>query len=173
MKKDNKTSKTSEEEVMDISSLPEWGKLSDQKKKFIRFYLSNNFNASDAARKAGSKSKTPEQIGYQWLKDPNVETVVSVAKQNAATDNALTVEEVIGKARQVFDRSFQLDDMQNAKDMVKELAKWVQLDVQRRETVNYSVTKDLSPKEKQRKLENVKKLIEINKAPEKIKEDWE
>lgn len=48
---------------------------------FTRFYIEQGFeNAAEAARRAGTQSKNPNQIGWQWLQEPWVKREIQRAK---------------------------------------------------------------------------------------------
>lgn len=51
-------------------------------RSFVRVYIEQGFqNAAEAARKAGSQAKNPNQVAFMWLKDPWVQREIEVAKE--------------------------------------------------------------------------------------------
>lgn len=81
---------------------------SEMMKKFVYYYLEGGMkNASEAARRAGSKAK-PENIKFQardWLNHPWVQGQIELHKKDATIVSSLSVEEVIEKLRNVYDQA--------------------------------------------------------------------
>jgi len=54
-------------------------KLTNKQKQFIKYYLSNGFNATQAAISAGHSKKTAKEIGCENLTKPNIAAEISKA----------------------------------------------------------------------------------------------
>lgn len=58
---------------------------------FIETYLTNGFNASDAARKAGTKAKNTRQAGYELLTNPDIRLEIDKKLQEMSLGKQETV----------------------------------------------------------------------------------
>lgn len=81
-------------------------------KAFTRAYIEQGFqNAAEAARRAGSTSKNPNQIAFQWLKEPWVQRELQIAKELLAEGKSplefLKEEDVISKLVNVYNMALQ------------------------------------------------------------------
>lgn len=119
-------SEKEEEYLKTLYTMDSWQELTDMKKDFVRYYFANGCrNAADAARQAGSTSKAPEQIGSQWLKDPNVQEVLNFMRSQGLKDAAFTYRELIDKGRAVFDQAMADGDTREAGLMFERFSKYI------------------------------------------------
>ena len=69
--------------------------LNDQKELFCHQYIAKAFDAGKAALAAGSKSKTPSQIGHAWLQEPEVRLRITQLQQESAKRLGVTSDFVL------------------------------------------------------------------------------
>lgn len=79
-------SKKANKKVVSASAGDKPGDLTGKQQVFIDEYLSNGFNATEAARKAGYKgdSKTLAVVGFENLRKPNISAIVNERLNEAA-----------------------------------------------------------------------------------------
>lgn len=75
--------------------------LSPFKVRFVEGYL-KTASASQAARMAGSESKTPETVGYKALQDPLVQKAIAIGMKKRIEAVGLDTLEVVEKTRRVY-----------------------------------------------------------------------
>lgn len=76
-------------------------------RNFTRFYIEQGFqNGAEAARKAGSQAKNPNQVAFQWLQDPWVEREIETAKELISQGknplDLITQDDVVNKLLAVY-----------------------------------------------------------------------
>jgi hypothetical protein len=74
--------------------------------RFVEQYI-RTASASQAARLAGSKSATPETIGYKLLQDPRIQKAIAIAMKKRIEAVGLDTVEVIMKIREVYDAAME------------------------------------------------------------------
>jgi len=74
--------------------------------RFIEQYI-RTASAGLAARKAGSRSNTPETIGYKLLQNPNIQKAIAIAMKKRIEAVGLDTIEVIMKIREVYDAALE------------------------------------------------------------------
>jgi hypothetical protein len=72
--------------------------------RFVTAYI-KTASASEAARLAGSNSKTPETVGYKTLQKPLVQQAIAIAMKKRIEAVGLDTVEVIEKTRRVYDEA--------------------------------------------------------------------
>lgn len=72
--------------------------------RFIEAYI-KTASASEAARMAGSNSKTPETVGYKTLQKPLVQQALAIAMKKRIEAVGLDSVEVIEKTRRVYNEA--------------------------------------------------------------------
>lgn len=75
---------------------------------FTRYYIEQGFeNGAEAARKAGSTSKNPNHIAYQWLQNPWVKEEIAKAKRDLGMGinplESIREDDVVSKLIRVFE----------------------------------------------------------------------
>jgi phage terminase small subunit len=78
-------------------------KLTSKQKLFCEYYVSNGFNATQAAISAGYSEKTARQIGFEILKKPDVSKYIEDYKKKVAKIVLITTEDVVrGLMKEAF-----------------------------------------------------------------------
>lgn len=72
-------------------------KLTIKQKRFIKYYLEDPSNASEAARKAGYSPKCASEQAYQLLRKTSLLPHLQRAAASGEYDVSLTVDDIIGK----------------------------------------------------------------------------
>lgn len=67
--------------------------LTEQKKRFVRYYIANGGNATQAAKKAGYSKKTANSQGQRLLKDVDIKNLLEKQRQKNAEKFEYTLEE--------------------------------------------------------------------------------
>lgn len=68
--------------------------LNDKQKRFVAEYIVD-YNATQAAIRAGYSEKSAEQLGFQLLKKPSVAEAVANAQKKLAVKSDVTIERVL------------------------------------------------------------------------------
>ena len=99
--------KLTKDESKELSAMREvLMNLSAFKIRFIEQYI-RTASAAQAARLAGSTSKTPEAVGYKLLQDPQIQKAIAMAMKKRIEATGLDTVEVIMKIREVYDAAME------------------------------------------------------------------
>lgn len=81
--------------------------------RFIEQYI-RTASAGKAARLAGSKSNTPETVGYKLLQDPRIQKAIAIAMKKRIEAVGLDTVEIIQKLREVYDLALEAGKFNDA-----------------------------------------------------------
>jgi len=93
--------------------------------RFIEAYI-KTASASQAAKMAGSNSKTPETVGYKTLQDPRVQSAIAIGFKMRIEAVGLDTTEVIVKLRTVYDLAIEAGKFADANKACELLQKEIE-----------------------------------------------
>lgn len=77
--------------------------LTTKQRAFVSRYLANGFNASEAARHVSPEARRPDQLGYEYLRKPEIATVIEEAMEAAAMPAVEVLARLADHARSSMD----------------------------------------------------------------------
>lgn len=130
--------------------------------RFVEAYV-KTASAAQAARMAGSKSGSPEVVGYSMLKMPKVQQAIAIAMKKRIEAVGLDTIEVIQKIREVYNHALNEKNYQAAIKACELLQKEIDKARQTKNTVGEQLVKDSGGK-----VSNASESLEKDEALEKV-----
>jgi phage terminase small subunit len=93
--------------------------------RFVEAYI-KTASASQAAKMAGSNSKTPETVGYKTLQDARVQSAIAIGFKMRIEAVGLDTTEVIVKLRKVYDMAIEAGKFADANKACELLQKEIE-----------------------------------------------
>lgn len=135
---------------------------------FTRFYIEQGFeNGSEAARKAGTRSKNANHIAYQWLQMPWVKKEVERAKEllgkNVNPLDLIAEQDVTLRLIRVYDKAMDKDRFSDAVKAVELMGRQIGMFTQKTETTknvnNLSITARIEKDEENEKINSLMNIL--------------